>query len=219
MATTSSGGGVIDTVRHQLAAGYSSDEIVDGLIAGGLSRPSAERFVQRAGGQVTSSLAATPPPMPTAVPPPVPGFATTAFVASPPPIPVVTAYAPPVDAAYASPAAVYPPVDVPPPVPSWAPPPVPDAYASSPVPQTPFAPPTYAQQPGPYPAYAGAAAASSSPKGSVNGLKLAGGAALFVVGMALLALSLSASGRVRLKVPLALVFGGGATLVQAIRER
>jgi hypothetical protein len=209
MATTSSSGGVIDTVRHQLAAGYSGDEIVDGLIAGGLSRVSAERFLQRAGGQVTSPvLAATPPPMPIAAPPPVPAHAAV-LVASPPPLPATPtgtmAWAPPVDA--------------PPPLPAWAPPPMPAAYDSSAASPPPFAPATHPQHPSPYPAYGGAPAASSSSKGSINGLKLAGGAALLVVGVVLLALSLSASGRVRLKLPLALVFGGGVTLVQAIRER
>jgi hypothetical protein len=201
MATTSSGGGVIDTVRQQLAAGYGGDQIVEGLIAGGLSRPSAERFVLRAGGQVTpSALAATPPPVPAAVPPPVPAFAAVP-VASPPPLPAA-------------------PTGAPPPLPPWAPPPVPAAYAGSAVSQTPFAPATSPQPPSPYPAYGGAATASSSAKGSVNGLKLAGGAALLLVGVLLLVASLSAtSGRVRLKLPLALVFGGGATLVQAIRER
>ena len=150
-------------------------------MAGGLSRPSAERFVQRAGGQVTSSaVAAKPPPMPMTAPPPIPGlpaFDTSPLAASPPPLP------------------------------AWAPPPVPVEYQHSPVATT------------PHPARAGAAVASSSPKGSINVLKLAGGGALLVVGVALLALSLSASGRIRLKVPIALVFGGGATLAQAIRER
>jgi hypothetical protein len=229
MATTSSGGGVTDTVRQQLAAGYSGDQIVEGLMAGGLSRPSAERFVTRAGGQVTPPvLAASPPPMPTAVPPPVPAFAAVP-VASPPPLPAAPtgapAWAPAADTSYGSqsyalPSYASPPVDAPPPLPAWAPPPVPAAYAGSAVSQTPFAPATYPQNSSPYPAYGGATAAASSPKSSLNGLKLAGGAALLLVGVLLLVASLSAtSGRVRLKLPLALVFGGGVTLVQAIRER
>ena len=192
MATTHSGGGVTDTVRQQLAAGYSGDQIVEGLMAGGLSRPSAERFVVRAGGEVSPPvLAATPapPPMPAAEPPPIPAFASQ-------------------------------PVDAPPPLPVWAPPPVPAAYAGHAMAQTAFTPAMQPQHASPYPAFTGAAAVASSPKGSVNGLKLAGGAALVLVGVVLLAASLSAtSGRVRLKLPLALVFGGGVTLVQAIRER
>ena len=88
MATTSSGGGVIDTVRQQLAAGYSGDAIVEGLMAGGLSRPSAERFVQRAGGQVAAAtFAPTPPPLP----PAAATFETPSYAPSvdvPPPVPV-----------------------------------------------------------------------------------------------------------------------------------
>jgi hypothetical protein len=164
MATTSSGGGVIETVRQQLAAGYSGDAIVDGLIAGGLSRPSAERFVQRAGGQVTATTVA-------------PAFEPPSFA---------------------------PALDVPPPVPA--------EYQAASFPAPPY-PATS------YPAHAHAGTPAASAKGSVNGLKVAGGALLLLIGVGLLALSLSASGRVRLKLPLALVFGGGATLVQAIKER
>jgi hypothetical protein len=175
MGATPSGGSVVETIRQQLAAGYSGDQVVEGLMAGGLSRPSAERFVQRAGGHVT---AAPPPIPPLPVVPPENGYA------APPPLPVTPAMV--------------------------VPPPVPGAYQAT----TEAAP--FHQAGAVHQAAPAAPAGSGSP---LNGLKLAGGAALLLAGVVLLALSLSASGRVRLKLPLALVLGGGATLVQAIRER
>lgn len=161
MGATTSGGSVVETIRQQLAAGYTGDQVVDGLMAGGLSRPSAERFVLRAGGHVAS-----------VAPPPIPSLPAAPSLVVPPPVP--TDYQAATEAA-------------------------------------PF------QQAGSFQQTAPAAPAPSA--WPMHGLKLAGGAALLLVGMALLALSLSASGRVRLNLPLALVLGGGATLVQAIRGR
>lgn len=66
MGANTTGGGLLDNVRRQLAQGRSHDAILADLMAGGLSRPSAERFLQRAGGG--SAMAATPPPLPTAAP-------------------------------------------------------------------------------------------------------------------------------------------------------
>jgi hypothetical protein len=183
MGATPSGGSVVETIRQQLSAGYSGDQVVEGLMAGGLSRPSAERFVQRAGGHVTS---AAPPP----IPPVAHGFD------APPPLPVAPAMV--------------------------MPPPVPSAYQAAPESAPferaqPFQHSQSLQESAPLQQPAAAAPAlTASP---MNGLKLAGGAALLLVGVALLAISFSASDRVRLKLPLALVLGGGATLVQAIRER
>lgn len=155
MSATTSGGSVVETIRQQLSAGYTGDQVVEGLMAGGLSRPSAERFVMRAGGHVAS-----------VAPPPIPSLPVETAMVMPPPVPA--AYQP--------------------------------ASEAAPLQQSPPAVPARTQSP-------------------MNGLKLAGGAALLLVGVALLAFSLSASGRVRLKLPIALVLGGGATLVQAIRER
>jgi hypothetical protein len=196
MGAPTSTGGVVETIRRQLAAGYSGDDIVDGLIAGGLSRPSAERFVQRAGGQITT---AAPPPIPSSIvlPPPVP---MTSPVPQAPSVPVLPG-------TRDAPAATM--DDAPPPLPSstsaavHVPPPVPAAYGSHAEAPQHVAPPM----------------ASDRPARTVNGLKLAGGAALLIVGLGLLVVSFSADGRVRLKLPLALVLGGGVTLVQAIRER
>jgi hypothetical protein len=85
MGANTSGGGLLDNVRRQLAQGRSDEAILADLIAGGLSRPSAERFLQRAGGG--SASAAVPPPVPVvALPPPVPVFAPAAIDA-PPPLP------------------------------------------------------------------------------------------------------------------------------------
>ncbi|MEO5819408.1 MAG: hypothetical protein ABIT71_02810 [Vicinamibacteraceae bacterium] len=181
MGAPTSGGSVVEAIRQQLAAGHSGDDVVEGLMAGGLSRPSAERFVQRAGGQVTSTAAVPPiPPLsgPLSGPPPIPSLsAATAdadtLPSSPPPVPV-------------------------------------DLNVGA----QPFLPPAF-----PANSCAPAAAMTAAPAKSVSVLKVAGGAALLLVGLAIFALSMSASGRVRLKLPLALVFGGGATLVQAIRER
>jgi hypothetical protein len=193
MGAMTSGGGVVETIRQQLAAGYSADQVVDGLIAGGLSRPSAERFVLRAGGQVTTVV---PPPVPAVAlaPPPLPTNAAPAFAAE--------SYAAPAHQSY----------DAPPPLPAGAmmPPPVPVSYEATGHVSAGHAAAAH------YPAPPVTPASAGKP---TNVLKVAGGAALLLVGVGLLALSLSSSGRVRLKLPLALVLGGGATLVQAIRER
>lgn len=50
-------GGISASVRRQLGEGRSRDEIVAGLVAGGLSKPSAERFVDR-------EIGSQPPPLP-----------------------------------------------------------------------------------------------------------------------------------------------------------
>src|SRR5687767_1572299 len=52
-------GGLSASIRQQLADGRSIEEIVNDLVAGGLSRTSAQRFVDR-------EMAATPPPAPDA---------------------------------------------------------------------------------------------------------------------------------------------------------
>jgi hypothetical protein len=65
-------GGIAASVRRQLAEGRSRDEIVAGLVSGGLSKLSAERFVDR-------EIGAQPPPLPpleplipaSAAPPPI----------------------------------------------------------------------------------------------------------------------------------------------------
>ena len=58
-------GGLAASVRRQIAEGRSTEEIVDGLVAGGLSKPSAQRFVDRAlaeqGGSAEWTEPATPP--------------------------------------------------------------------------------------------------------------------------------------------------------------
>jgi hypothetical protein len=153
------------------------------------------RFVQRAGGLDTP---AAPPPIPAAA-------------ALPPPVPMVSSVPAGLHASAASeipdvPAAATP--DAPPPLPAapavCAPPPVPTASRAA---------------VDALPVRVTAPTASVGPTSTINGLKLAGGAALLLVGLGLLAASLSAEGRVRLKLPIALVLGGGVTLVQAIRER
>lgn len=52
-------GGIASSVRRQIAEGRSAEEIVETLVAGGLSKPTAERFVERA-----MSEPAEPPPQP-----------------------------------------------------------------------------------------------------------------------------------------------------------
>jgi hypothetical protein len=52
-------GGIKASVRQQLAEGRPPEEIVESLVAGGLSKPSAERFIERA-----MSEPAEPPPQP-----------------------------------------------------------------------------------------------------------------------------------------------------------
>jgi hypothetical protein len=58
-------GGIAASVRRKLAEGLSRDEIVTGLVAGGLSKLSAERFVDR---EISSQL----PPLEPLIPSPAP---------------------------------------------------------------------------------------------------------------------------------------------------
>jgi hypothetical protein len=95
MGSTTSGGGLLANLQRQLAQGRSDEEILADLTAGGLSRPSAERFLQRArtGGTGTASASPTPPvlpppvPPPSVLPPPVPSVPQAASLDAPPPLP------------------------------------------------------------------------------------------------------------------------------------
>ncbi len=74
MASTTSGGGLLASVKQQLAQGRSEEQILAELAASGLSRASAERFLERARLGVEASAAVLPPPLPAPAndPPPLP---------------------------------------------------------------------------------------------------------------------------------------------------
>lgn len=66
------GGGIASRVEDALAAGRTDAEILDGLTASGLSRKSAERFLEKA-----RSTAPAPDPRPAAAPQPPPAMTDT----------------------------------------------------------------------------------------------------------------------------------------------
>jgi hypothetical protein len=85
MVSTTAGGGLLASVKQQLAQGRSEEEILAELAASGLSRASAERFLQRARPDVGASAAVVPPPLPAPTadePPPLPPPASEPFVSA-----------------------------------------------------------------------------------------------------------------------------------------
>lgn len=65
--STTAGGGIASRVQDELAAGRTDAEILDGLTASGLSRKSAERFLEKA-----RRAPPAPAPLPAAAPQPPP---------------------------------------------------------------------------------------------------------------------------------------------------
>ncbi len=84
MGTITSGGGLLADVQRRLALGQSDAQILAELTASGLSRPSAERFLQRAraGDAPAPGMPALPPPIPLVAP--LPSADATAL--DPPPL-------------------------------------------------------------------------------------------------------------------------------------
>lgn len=81
MGQTTAGSGLLGDVQRRLALGQSDAEILAELTASGLSRPSAERFLQRAH-PVGAPAPALPPPIPFVEPSPPGGAAAL----DPPPL-------------------------------------------------------------------------------------------------------------------------------------
>jgi hypothetical protein len=191
MASTP-GGGVLADVQRQLAAGWGDEDILAALTAKGLSRGSAERFLQRA-----RPAGAAPPPVPIA-PPPVPAAAAPYEAApayaeiAPPPLPSdapTVVFAAPVPAAEAATVVFEPPA-----MPMPAPPPVPE--------------------PAPRPVAASVDPADAPGTGSRLGV--IGGSVVMTLGLVFLAWALGQE-RVRLRLPLAITFGGAAWMFSAAR--
>jgi hypothetical protein len=95
MGSNTAGVGLLAKLQHQLALGRSDEDSLADLTAGGLSRQSAERFLERARTGSTGAAPARPmpaPPRPSPVvpptlPPPVPGLTHAASFDAPPPLP------------------------------------------------------------------------------------------------------------------------------------
>lgn len=203
MASTS--GGVLADVQRQLAAGWSDEEILTALTAKGLSQTSAERFLQRA-----RPAAAAPPPVPFV--PPVPPEAPVLYESAapsftevaPPPLPmdaptVVFGALPPV------------PFDGPPPIPSGATPPVPGSVPPPMRFHTPPPPPPVAPR-----ALATASGDAPEAPGTGSRLGVIGGSVVMTLGLVVLAWALGQE-RVRIRLPLALTFGGATWMLSAAR--